>query len=533
MIGRDWAHRRAVSRFLREVLGPAANSVEIRSDGAWFTRLIADTAPDGHHLVLETEDHRIEELDRLVDPSRPVRLVRIDAERGGLRALTGAQEMLRRDRPYLLIERRPGATDSGMGPEHLYDLVERSGLQLATIRQWFAQGNLARLHRNEFIAGFEVQGERAVLAHPPHRMPKGSQRAAAPTEGLVSIIVPTLNEQAAIDACLHTIRGQSYRELEILVIDGDSTDRTRQLVSSHAVDDRRVKLIHNPDRVIPAALNRAIWAATGEWLVRVDAHATIPRDYVQRLVDHLATGRWGGVGGRKDGTSTEPMGRAIAVALGSPFGVGNSVYHHGTTVQVVDHLAYGAYPLEIARSIGGWNERLVANEDYEFDHRVQEAGHELLFDPAIKVRWVSQQRLRGLGRQYRRYGRAKAQVMQIRPESTKLRHLVAPALVGWTAIAAVIGLRRPRLGAVMMAPYAAGVATATALSARTVPPGVAIRTAPAFVTMHFAWGAGWWERMALRRHATGATARHRRLDQAGTSRARLMRSMPKPVRMAR
>jgi hypothetical protein len=98
--------------------------------------------------------------------------------------------------------------------------------------------------------------------------------------------------------------------------------------------------------------------------------------------------------------------------------------------------------------------------------------------------------------------------MQISPESTKVRHLMAPALVGWTALAAVVGLRRPRLGATMLAPYAAGVAAATALTARSLPPSVAVRTAPAFVTMHFAWGTGWWERMLLRRRATGATARH-------------------------
>ena len=505
----DRFHRRILSRAVSEILEPTSNCIEIRSADSPFTELIRDLAPKGRHFLLEMHDPRIDRLDSVVESSRPVRFVRIDTDGGGLRTLIGLEEMLRRDRPYILIDRRPGAIDDpGTRPESVYDLLERCGLQLATVPQWFAEGNLAKLGRDEFVARFELRVERAVLAHPPHRLPEDSKQAAKPIEGLVSVIVPTLNEEAAIDACLRTIRDQSYTPLEILVVDGDSSDRTREIVASHAAADDRLRLIPNPDRVIPAALNRATWAAAGQWLVRVDAHATIPHDYVERLVDHLATGRWGGVGGRKDGTSTEPMGRAIAVALGSPFGVGNSVYHHGTTIQVVDHLAYGAYPSEVARSVGGWNERLVANEDYEFDHRVQEAGHELLFDPAIKVRWVSQQRLHGLGRQYRRYGRAKAQVMQIRPESTRIRHLVAPALVGWTAAAALVGLRRPRLGAAMMAPYAAGVTAAAVHSARTVPPSVAIRTAPAFVTMHFAWGAGWWERMVLRRRATAATARH-------------------------
>ena len=176
-----------------------------------------------------------------------------------------------------------------------------------TTRQWFALGNLAKLPRDEFVTGFEVSAERAVLAHPPHRLPADSLQAATPVEGLVTVIVPTLNEEAAIDECLRTIREQSYPRLEILVLDGRSHDTTRAIVADHAIDDERIRLIDNPDRVIPAALNRAIWAASGQWLVRVDAHTTIPTDYVERLVDHLVTGRWGGVGGRKDGTSSEPM----------------------------------------------------------------------------------------------------------------------------------------------------------------------------------------------------------------------------------
>ena len=315
-------------RLLGEILDPTSNCIEIPSADASFTPLLLDLAPSGHHLLLESHDPRIDRLESMIDASQPVRFIRIDADGGGLSALSGLESVLRRDRPFLLIDRRPGTIDTpGTSPGEVYDLLDRCGLQLATLRQWFAQGNLARLHRDEFVAGFEVGAERAVLAHPPHRLPEGASHAPPLAEGLVSVIVPTLNEEAAIDACLRTIREQTHRRLEILVVDGRSHDATREIVADHAAADERIRLIDNPDRVIPAALNRAIWSASGEWLVRVDAHATIPADYVERLVEHLATGRWGGVGGRKDGTSSEPMGRAIAVALGSPFGVGNSVYH--------------------------------------------------------------------------------------------------------------------------------------------------------------------------------------------------------------
>ena len=72
----------------------------------------------------------------------------------------------------------------------------------------------------------------------------------------------------------------------------------------------------------------------------------------------------GGVGGRKDGVGSTPAGRAIAAVMGSKFGVGNSKYHHSTEVEEVDHVPFGAYPVDVIRDLGGWDEDLVANEDF-------------------------------------------------------------------------------------------------------------------------------------------------------------------------
>src|SRR4051795_9954600 len=96
-------------------------------------------------------------------------------------------------------------------------------------------------------------------------------------------------------------------------------------------------------------------------------------------------GRGGGVGGRKDGPGTPPAGRAIAAALGSRFGVGGSLYHHGRAAQEVDHIPFGAYPTDLVRRLQGWDERLEANEDFEFDYRLRSCGATLLFDPALQI----------------------------------------------------------------------------------------------------------------------------------------------------
>jgi succinoglycan biosynthesis protein ExoA len=312
---------------------------------------------------------------------------------------------------------------------------------------------------------------------------------------LVSIVVPARNEERSIGATLEALRRQDYREVEIIVVDGGSTDATVEVVERHAAEDPRVVLLHNPKQTIPTALNIALAAARGRWLVRMDAHSTVGPEYVALAVARLEEGRWGGVGGRKDGTGTTPAGRAIAAALGSRFGVGGSVYHHGVTEQEVDHIPFGAYPTELVRQLDGWDERLVANEDFEFDHRLRNSGGVLLFDPRLRISWQSRQSVRDLYHQYVRYGRGKVDVARLHPGSLSLRHLLPPVLVPWLVAAALAGLRRPAVGAAMCAPYAAALAAASIRTGRRVDDPTARWYVPgAFLAMHVGWGVGVWSR---------------------------------------
>ena len=321
------------------------------------------------------------------------------------------------------------------------------------------------------------------------------QRAVEPTDELVSVIVPARDEEEAIDATLAALRRQSYPALQIVVVDGGSTDGTRAVVERHMAEDPRIELLPNPRQIIPAALNIALAAARGRWVVRMDAHSTVGPEYVGAAVARLREGRWGGVGGRKDGVGTTPAGRAIAAALGSRFGVGGSLYHYGTTEQEVDHIPFGAYPTELLRRLGGWDERLVANEDFEFDYRLRRSGAVLLFDPRLRISWKSRQTVRSLYQQYRRYGAGKVDVARLHPTSLRLRHLVPPLLVPYLATAAVVAIRRPRLGCALLAPYAAGVTAASIGTARTLEdPASRVYVPGAFLAMHVGWGVGVWAR---------------------------------------
>ena len=318
--------------------------------------------------------------------------------------------------------------------------------------------------------------------------------APTPDERLISVVVPVRNEEAGIGACLASIQAQTAENLEILVVDGRSEDRTREIVAELAAADSRIRLLDNPQRIAPTAMNVGLAAAHGAYLVRIDGHATVPPDYVAIAVGHLRSGRWGGVGGRKDGVGTTAAGKAVAAAMSSRFGVGTgSTYHHGIQVRTADHIPFGVYRTGLARDLGGWNEDLVTNQDYEFDYRLRRAGHELLFDPALHIDWQCQQSIGGLYRQYRRYGQGKAQVLRLHPASAKPRQILPGVLVVGLGIGTtLLAHRRTRpLGLLATVPYAAGVGAASVATAGRLPQWDArLRLPAAFAAMHVGWGVG-------------------------------------------
>ncbi len=312
-------------------------------------------------------------------------------------------------------------------------------------------------------------------------------------DDLVTVLVPARDEELSIGPALDSITRQTYRHLQVVVVDDGSSDRTADIVRARGADDPRIELVTSRRSGIPASLNQGLAVARGTWLVRVDAHSTIPPGYVATLVGHLRRGGWGGVGGRKDGVGETAAGRAIAAAMGSRFGVGNSKYHYATEAEEVDHLPFGAYPVDVVRRLGGWDERLVANEDYEFDYRLRRSGERLLLDPQVVITWRSRQSVPALWRQYVRYGRGKADVALLHPDSLRTRHLVAPALVAWLSVAALVGIRRPRTALAMLGPYVAAVAAASVVTARSLDQRQdAVHLPPAFTAMHVGWGVGFW-----------------------------------------
>ena len=316
---------------------------------------------------------------------------------------------------------------------------------------------------------------------------------------LVTVVIPARNEESSIGPCLDSVLAQDWTNLQVLVVDGDSEDGTVAVLRRYAEQDPRVAVLSNPRRLIPISLNIAVSHAKGEWLVRIDAHAKVPADYVRLAVQQLMTGRYGAVGGRKDGVGRTAEGKAIAAVMASRFGVGGSTYHHGTERATVDHVPFGAYPTALVRELGGWDENLRVNQDFEFDYRVRQSGHDILFHPALHIEWESRQSIADFARQYHRYGGGKVHVLAKHPRSASPRHLAAPALIIECALAAGFLLaRRPGRALAVMSPYAVALSVATAKTIGTVEPEARRYVAPAFAAMHLSWGWGFWRALLKR-----------------------------------
>lgn len=309
----------------------------------------------------------------------------------------------------------------------------------------------------------------------------------------VSIIMPVRNEAASLDAALASVCSQATdASIEVIVVDDHSTDSSRSIVERWIAQEEHVRLVSSPRRGIPQALNRGLDAARGRYLVRVDGHSIIPPDYVQALLDHIRSDACEGVGGHKRAIGQGPFGRAVAAAHGSRFGIGDSKYHYSPRQELVDHIPFGAYATELALAIGGWDEELMTNEDYDFDFRYQQAGGRLLFDPAIVVDWRVRETPARLAHQYYAYGRGKFTTLVRHPSSLHLRWLAPPVLVG--SLATGILFSRTTPGRVLLAVVGGSYALFLTTGAAILGPRVGVRLAPsvalALGIMHLSWGTG-------------------------------------------
>jgi len=220
----------------------------------------------------------------------------------------------------------------------------------------------------------------------------------------VSIIIPCRNEEKFISQCLESLLSQDYPQdmLEFLVIEGKSGDGSRKIVDEYARNYAAVRIIDNPKRIIPVAMNLGIKEATGEIIVKADAHTIYPTEYVSKCVDALVKYQADNVGGVLNimsGNGTL-VARAIALVLSSIFGAGNSPFRGNLSaeVQEVDTVAFGCYRRDVFERIGLYNENLVRSSDMDLNIRLKKAGGKILLVPDIAADYYAVEGLRSFWR---------------------------------------------------------------------------------------------------------------------------------------
>ncbi len=307
----------------------------------------------------------------------------------------------------------------------------------------------------------------------------------------ISVIVPILDEEAHLEEALTLMRGQEVPGgLEILAIDGGSRDGTPEILAAVAAEDPRVRVLENPERYIPQALNIGLRAARGEYVARMDAHTWYPPDYLARGIERLQRGDVAWVSGPQLAEGHGTWSRRVALAMTTPLGIGGASFRRATAEVEVDSGFTGVWRRQTLLEQDGWDEDWLINEDAELAARVRAAGGRIVCVPEMAARYVPRDSLKALARQYWRYGQYRAKTVGRHPNAMRRSHVLPPGLVATLAIGSLPGPQRRVARAVALAWLAALGATGARVASRGAEPVDAAAVPVVLATMQVAWGAG-------------------------------------------
>ena len=311
----------------------------------------------------------------------------------------------------------------------------------------------------------------------------------------VSVIMPVRNEAQYIERAIASIvrAGEPAASFEIIVVDGMSDDGTRSLVAGLSARDKRILLRDNPQRTVPHAMNLGIRSARGAVIVRIDGHAEIYPDFLEKcLLELEAHPECACVGGPIENVDLDTGSAAISLAMGSKFGVGTARFRTGGDEGYVDTLAFGAYRKEDLVAVGLFDEALVRNQDDEMNFRLIKAGRKIWFSNSIRSRYFVRSSLSKLFRQYFQYGYWKVYVNRKHGQFTNLRQLAPPLLVASLAVLLLaspfLAIARVLLVTELLVYFSAATLMAFRL---TSGPRKALAVVKAFITLHGSYGLGY------------------------------------------
>lgn len=226
---------------------------------------------------------------------------------------------------------------------------------------------------------------------------------------MLSVICPIYNEEKYIVQCIESLLQQDYPQddLEILFVDGMSTDKTREILAAYIKKYSFIKMLDNPKKIVPYAMNAGIKASKGEIIIRLDGHVVYPQNYFSALVKNLKQLDADNVGALCEtlpcGSSAKEV--AIAEALSSSFGMGNSYFRIGCDkVKLVDTVPFGCFKRKVFDKVGLYDNELIRNQDDELNGRIIKNGGKIYLIPSIVTKYYARDKVSKVRKMFYQYG---------------------------------------------------------------------------------------------------------------------------------
>jgi cellulose synthase/poly-beta-1,6-N-acetylglucosamine synthase-like glycosyltransferase len=338
----------------------------------------------------------------------------------------------------------------------------------------------------------------------------------------VSIIIPVRNEAAFIISNLESLLSQDYpqEKIEAIIAEGRSDDETREVIEQYikkieySKNKERKKagpkfskilMIDNPKKIMPAGANLALRHAKGNLIFLIGGHVILPSDYIKKCVKTILEKNADCVGGRVESIGEGYIGKAVAIAMNSRFGMGNSEFRtapsNGEPFST-DTVSFCVYRKDVFKRIGYFNERMVRHQDYDLNYRLRKAGGQILLLPSVVIKYYVRSTIADLWRQFWQYGIWKGRFIRKNPASLKFRHLVPPSFVFVLVFGALLSIFFSPLLYVSIFAISAYIGFIFSASIFYLLKGK-FKYLPALtivlLCMHLGWGLGFWKGMLMKR----------------------------------
>jgi succinoglycan biosynthesis protein ExoA len=311
--------------------------------------------------------------------------------------------------------------------------------------------------------------------------------------------MPVLNEERHLESTIRRVLDQDYPgELEVIVVAGPSSDRTREIADGLAAADSRIRVVDNPAARTPSALNLGIGASKHKIIVRVDGHGELTDGYIRRAVELLDETGAANVGGVMDAQGTTPFEEAVAIAYTTRLGLGGSAFHLAESPAAEAETVFlGVFRKEALLAVGGFDESMYRAQDWELNYRLRTTGHKIWFSPELRVTYRPRSTLRTLVKQMYETGTWRRELVRRHPETANARYLAPPLAVLGVVGGSVLGLlgvvldpRFLRIGLVAPSGYLLLIIGGSLLASRPMSAAARLRLPVVLAATHLAWGTG-------------------------------------------